>query len=594
MDYSDERRPFDHSTCAYQTDTFNCDEHVCSVAEWSCGEGQCIDEKYRYQWQEYATITITQCYSMREYRFMCELTDRYKLWTSVDGTCYTSTVFNASGEGWSKHNGTTDEYCQYLVKCALSDGLERNCPCKRQTCDQHIVQNCSSSIKYPSKGLLAPYLIAHYNKERTWSGKKQPDFYMMSGNIRCHGYHAQIPVNKSLQLINSIDMSHIALENMLCNNPKALTYIDASQFESLCYANNSRTLGRRLPYAFVDVCKRCISQYRINDGTRDCLMGEDEQPQKRSTCTESVRRHRFRCSFEQDTCLLVETLGDSVKHCAQTNDEFVSGTGESLSTKTCQHFDDDGCRFLFEYMVTSNNNFNSSRQVITKAQMPFRFYCNTFWNLLDKFDELLETCQSWICGQDEFQCGTGQCIPRQYVCDGEWDCADASDELFYLQHLSDHNKLINLAKKQTACAIDRNIKAKSFGRFCNVSSEYPCLLINFTRQSDIFHTRPCIKISQIGDNTIDCLGGLDERNTRTHCRGIGPLGFAFHCRSTPTVCIEDQNLCTETSRCSDHNDDISLCGDRDKECSHSLDVICVNGTCVKNARCNGENGMSLW
>lgn len=33
MDYSDEQRSFNHSVCAFQPDPFNCDEHICAVAE---------------------------------------------------------------------------------------------------------------------------------------------------------------------------------------------------------------------------------------------------------------------------------------------------------------------------------------------------------------------------------------------------------------------------------------------------------------------------------------------------------------------------------------------------------------------------------
>ena len=547
MDYSDEREPFNHHTCAYQVDTLNCDEHLCSVNEWSCGEGQCIEEIHRYEWPEHTVMTKLSCHSMREYMFMCELSDRYQLWTSDDGTCYHSNTTNLMYEKQQEYSQTIDEYCQYLVQCTLSKGLKKSCPCGKEiSCDQHITQTCSSVIQYPSKGLLTPYLFAYYTNERKWLGKKRPDFYQMMGSIRCRRDHGQVSSDQPIWLNNTVDRTHITLESMFCDNSQTTIQTDKFQFQSLCYENESLTLGKRLSYAFVNVCKRCISQYRINDGIRDCLMGEDEQQQQqqRNTCTKSVRRHRFRCSSGQDTCLLVKSLGDSFKHCDKSNDEFVSGTGQSLSTIVCAHAKDDGCRFLLEYIIASKTNFNGSRQMTTKAQMLFRSYCNTFWNLPDKSDESSETCHHWICGQDEYQCTNNQCIPRTYLCDGEWDCADASDELFHIKNLSYHNKIINLSLKQTECALDRNINAQSFDHFCDVTSEYPCLLVNFTRQLDVFHSRPCIKLSQIGDNTIDCLGGLDERNTWTHCRGVGPLGFAFQCQSKITICIEDQHLCT--------------------------------------------------
>lgn len=32
------------------------------------------------------------------------------------------------------------------------------------------------------------------------------------------------------------------------------------------------------------------------------------------------------------------------------------------------------------------------------------------------------------CTEDQAACASGDCIAREYVCDGEYDCADASDE----------------------------------------------------------------------------------------------------------------------------------------------------------------------
>ncbi len=148
--------------------------------------------------------------------------------------------------------------------------------------------------------------------------------------------------------------------------------------------------------------------------------------------------------------------------------------------------------------------------------------------------------------------------------------------------------MIRLTENQTRCAAKMSNKVQPFDSFCNATTEYPCLLINFTDISDISHTRPCISMHQIGDGRIDCLGGLDERNTRTDCHGLYQLGFTFQCPSTPNVCIEGQNLCTNAERCPNPTDDVLYCKDRSKKCSDSKDFVCMNGTCVKGARCDGK------
>lgn len=32
------------------------------------------------------------------------------------------------------------------------------------------------------------------------------------------------------------------------------------------------------------------------------------------------------------------------------------------------------------------------------------------------------------CGRDQFSCTSGQCVPLDFVCDGDYDCSDRSDE----------------------------------------------------------------------------------------------------------------------------------------------------------------------
>ncbi|XP_063001421.1 basement membrane-specific heparan sulfate proteoglycan core protein [Elgaria multicarinata webbii] len=117
------------------------------------------------------------------------------------------------------------------------------------------------------------------------------------------------------------------------------------------------------------------------------------------------------------------------------------------------------------------------------------------------------------CRKDEAVCSNKQCIPRDYLCDGERDCRDGSDEL-------------------------------------NCGTPFPCEPNEFKCRNG----HCALKLWRCdGDN--DCTDGSDEFNCPTKGPGdtCGPDQFV--CLSTRT-CIPASYQCDEETDCADRSDEI--------------------------------------
>ncbi|KAM3922273.1 basement membrane-specific heparan sulfate proteoglycan core protein isoform 4-T4 [Leptodactylus fuscus] len=118
-----------------------------------------------------------------------------------------------------------------------------------------------------------------------------------------------------------------------------------------------------------------------------------------------------------------------------------------------------------------------------------------------------------ICRREEARCPNGQCIPRDYLCDGERDCKDGSDEL-------------------------------------NCGTPSPCEPNEFKCKNG----RCALKLWRCdGDN--DCGDGSDEIN----CPTKGPSDM---CAPDQFVCVQSRNCipasyqCDEEADCPDRSDEI--------------------------------------
>ncbi|CAF1168785.1 unnamed protein product [Adineta steineri] len=507
LDLSDENQPFDDTVCAFHGPRYDCDDRMCFRFGWSCGDGQCISNRLRFH-----VDPLGSCRSLRDHYHMCEMNHITNLWTLPNGKCYLRSDYT---EILAKNRSDLDE-CVYLIKCILSNSMEKNCPCKNSfLCTINLENVCNSStIRYPNGGTIAPFVFTYYNITRDWS-EKISDVIEINGTIKCRGYM----IDRHMILNYSSKMDLYELQAKMCYSASQIPVSLNIGYDRYCY-NNSQTFNNR-PYNFIDICnesKECISAYRINDGYFDCADRKDEyvDDPNLSTCL-NIQRHRFRCSNEQPTCLRVTAVGDDYEICHNHHDELWMGTSLELSALECNRYDRLDCAFIRQYIETSQKIDTSNVSYIESnlTKISFHYYCDTFWDMKSKKDEDIKMCKKWWkCREDQWQCHTGQCIDIDWLLDQEWDCPDASDEeaIFALSNYNTtHNKRL-VRIKQLVKAFDDLYSIQPFGEFCDLITEYPCFRANVSDPLNINHSKPCINLNQIGDGNIDCVGGLDERS----------------------------------------------------------------------------------
>ncbi|CAF3210562.1 unnamed protein product, partial [Rotaria sp. Silwood2] len=256
-------------------------------------------------------------------------------------------------------------------------------------------------------------------------------------------------------------------------------------------------------------------------------------------------------------------------------DEFWFGTNRRLSTVHCNARRTDECSLLRQYIEQSWSLINN-HEIHSHQVLPFHSYCDSFWNSDSRRDENISQCrQSWVCASDQWKCRTGQCIEQSWLSDLEWDCADGSDEeeLLYekIKYLEERNP-----------SFGSIVESQSRFGICNKTHPFACLSLRTSSN----HYK-CLDFTQLGDDRIDCLGAIDERNTLKHCNHTSMLEYNFKCPSN-NICIRYLWHCLPGYRCPNQTDDEQWCFHRSSSssCNTLLDFVCFDGKCIKWGKCN--------
>ncbi|CAF1405680.1 unnamed protein product [Adineta ricciae] len=404
MDTTDEigyRTDFD---CTFQEVNMKCDDRTCLRRHYSCGDGQCITNRLGFQ---KSSETSETCKSYREQYYMCETHEVKKQWTLPNGRCYLGVDYNEV----KISNQTNSELCIYFLKCVLSDGAEKNCVSMSNGKDytEQIRKYCPSPfIQYPQGAMIGPYINHFYNIQRSWKDYTA-DVIIINGTIKCRQYLIQNYIDISYYTYKSLQQWEMFFCMSQVENSSILGY----GYDKFCY-NDSQTFTDQ-PYNVIDVCnstKECISAYRIADGLSDCVGGIDEAEINTNlvlkTCLR-MRRHRFRCSSEQPTCLPIHFLSDDDNDCNNNYDEILPA---KLNYNSESNSDREILRQYIKHSWEVDIVFQPVKNLL------FRAYCNTFWDIEFQIDEDREICKHWwICSKDQWQCYSGQCIDVNWVLD---------------------------------------------------------------------------------------------------------------------------------------------------------------------------------
>ncbi|XP_054842683.1 low-density lipoprotein receptor-related protein 2-like isoform X2 [Eublepharis macularius] len=191
------------------------------------------------------------------------------------------------------------------------------------------------------------------------------------------------------------------------------------------------------------------------------------------------------------------------------------------------------------------------------------------------------TATPLLCRRIEFRCQNREgCVLRDYVCDGENDCTDGSDELNCSQFCSDQGKF--MCESGNKC-IDERYRCDGLQHCPDGSDESSCWIPTAECALRCDNGSHCVPESWLCDGSPDCLDETDEQScVREECTEL-----QFQCRSGQ--CIPYSFHCDGDYDCKDRSDEEGCIIPKLQRC-RSDEIRCPrSGECIlKEWKCDGD------